>query len=232
MIDFQNVSVVYPNGAQALCDIDLRLEKGEFVFLVGATGSGKSTLLKLVYREVLPTRGAVVVAGDDITQLPSGRVPYLRRKLGVIFQDFRLLPQKTVYENVAYALHAIGVPYREIRRRVCTAVDLVGLGRKADAYPSQLSGGEQQRACIARAIANNPPILLADEPTGNLDPEMSQGIAQLLNDIHIRGTTVVVASHDMAVVNALRKRVVTLDHGRVTRDEPEGGYGPDEPQTP
>lgn len=231
MIDFQNVSVVYSNGAQALSDVDLRFEKGEFVFLVGPTGTGKSTLLKLVYREVLPARGAVVVAGENVTQLHPSRVPYLRRRLGVVFQDFRLLPQKTVYENVAYALHAIGVPYREIRRRVSTAVDLVGLGRKADAYPSQLSGGEQQRCSIARAIANNPPILLADEPTGNLDPEMSQGIAQLLNDIHIRGTTVVVASHDQAVVNALRKRVITLDHGRVVRDESGGGYGPDEPET-
>jgi len=232
MIDFQNVSVAYSNGVQALSDIDLHFEKGEFVFLVGPTGTGKSTLLKLIYRGVLPNKGRVTVMGEDVTTLPPSRVPHLRRRLGVVFQDFQLLPQKTVYENVAYALHAIGVPYREIRRRVCTAVDLVGLGRRADAYPSQLSGGEQQRCCIARAIVNNPPILLADEPTGNLDPEMSQGIAQLLNDIHIRGTTVVVASHDRAVVNALRKRVITLERGRVVRDEVGGGYSPDEFQTP
>lgn len=232
MIEFQNVSVVYPNGVQALRDICLNIEKGAFVFLVGATGTGKSTLLKLVYRELLPTEGTVTVCGEDVTRLPRHRVPLLRRRIGVVFQDFRLLPQKTVYENVAYALHVIGTPYREIRRRVCTAVDLVGLGRKADAFPFQLSGGEQQRACIARAIVNNPLILLADEPTGNLDPDMSLEIAQLLNDIHIRGTTVVVASHDTSIVNALRKRVVSLEHGAIVRDQLEGGYTPDEPQTP
>jgi cell division transport system ATP-binding protein len=230
MIEFQNVSVVYPNGAQALREVSLHIEKGEFLFLVGPTGTGKSTLLKLVYRELTPSQGQVVVNGEDVTRLPASRVPYLRRRIGVVFQDFRLLPQKTVYENVAYALHVIGTPYREIRRRVALAIDVVGLGRKADSYPGQLSGGEQQRACIARAIVNNPPILLADEPTGNLDPEMSQDIAQLLNDIHIRGTTVVVASHDIAIVNALRKRVVTLAHGRIARDEAGGGYSPDEPE--
>ncbi|MBI3945881.1 MAG: cell division ATP-binding protein FtsE [Armatimonadetes bacterium] len=232
MIEFRDVSVVYANGARALNHINLAIGKGEFVFLVGPTGTGKSTLLKLVYREVLPTEGTVCVGGQDITRLPGQRVPFLRRRIGVVFQDFRLLPQKTVYENVAYALHVIGTPYREIRKRVGAAVEMVGLGRKMDAFPGQLSGGEQQRASIARAIVNNPPILLADEPTGNLDPEMSQGIAQLLNDIHIRGTTVVVASHDAAVVNALRKRVVVLQHGEIIRDATGGGYGPDEPEIP
>ncbi len=231
MIEFQNVSVVYPNGVHALRQTTLTIPKGEFVFLVGPTGSGKSTLLKLIYREVLPTEGNVVVSGQEITRLPGSRVPHLRRRIGVVFQDFRLLPQKTVYENVAYALHVIGTPYREMRKRVSAAVDMVGLGRKADAYPAQLSGGEQQRASIARAIVNNPPILLADEPTGNLDPEMSQGIASLLTDINIRGTTVVVASHDTAVVNALRKRVLVLEQGVVVRDETGGGYHSDEPQT-
>lgn len=231
MIEFRNVSLTYPNGVQALQHIDCAIDKGEFVFLIGPTGTGKSTLLKLIYRELLPTEGTVIVQGEDITSLPKRRVPYLRRQIGVVFQDFRLLPQKTVYENIAYALHVTGTPYREIRRRVCAAVDMVGLGRKVDSYPAQLSGGEQQRASIARAIVNNPPILVADELTGNLDPEMSQGIAQLLCDINVRGTTVVVASHDMAIVNALRKRVITLRHGQVVRDETEGGYRPDEPQT-
>lgn len=230
MIEFQNVSVIYPNGTQALRHINLRVEKAGFLFLVGATGSGKSTLLKLVYRECLPTEGTVLVNGDDVTSLPRGRIPFLRRRIGVVFQDFRLLPQKTVYENVAYALHAIGAPYREIRKRVSTAVELVGLGRKLDCYPAQLSGGEQQRTSIARAIVNSPSILLADEPTGNLDPEMSQEIAHLLNDINIRGTTVVVASHDEAVVNALRKRVILLEHGAIARDTSGGGYTADGPQ--
>lgn len=230
MIEFRDVTVVYPNGVRALNHINLSIDKGEFVFLVGQTGTGKSTLLKLIYREVLPTEGTILVGQEEVTRLPKHRVPYLRRRIGVVFQDFRLLPQKTVYENVAYALHVIGAPYREIRKRVVAAIDVVGLGRKMDAFPAQLSGGEQQRASIARAIVNNPPILLADEPTGNLDPETSQGIAQLLNDIHIRGTTVVVASHDAAIVNTLRKRVVVLVQGEIVRDEATGGYTPDEPE--
>jgi cell division transport system ATP-binding protein len=231
MIEFRQVSVLYPSGVQALHKVDLRIDKGEFVFLVGPTGTGKSTLLKLIYREILPTEGTVIVAGEETTELPPARVPLLRRRIGVVFQDFRLLPQKTVYENVAYALRVIGTPYRDIRKRVSAAVQLVGLGRKMDAFPAELSGGEQQRASIARAIVNNPQILVADEPTGNLDPGMSQGIAQLLSDINIRGTTVVVSSHDAAVVNTMRKRVITLARGTIVRDESGGGYHPDEPET-
>ncbi|MHB0912107.1 MAG: cell division ATP-binding protein FtsE [Armatimonadota bacterium] len=224
MIEFIDVSVVYPNGIQALRDINLRIDKGEFVFVIGSTGTGKSTLLKLVYKEERPTRGKVIVAGQDVVRLRGGAVPRLRRGIGVVFQDFRLLPQKTVWENVAFALFVTGTPRRQIRTRVPEALELVGMIDRADAYPQQLSGGEQQRVSIARAIVNNPPIFLADEPTGNLDPDTSWDIIQLLNRIHLRGTTVVVATHDVHIVDRLSKRVVRLDEGSVARDEEKGKY--------
>ncbi len=224
MIQFDNVSVVYPNGTRAITNVDLTVGKGEFVFIVGATGSGKSTLLKLVYRELEPTRGKVIVAGRDISKIRRSLVPALRRNMGVVFQDFRLLPDKTVKENVGFALDVLGVSRREKHRKVPAALELVGLLRKADAMPHELSGGEQQRTCIARALVNNPPILLADEPTGNLDPETSWDIVQLLNEINIKGTTVVVATHDKYIVDGMAKRVVGIADGTVVRDTKRGFY--------
>jgi len=224
MIEFRNVWVSYPNDIQALRDVTLRIEKGEFAFVVGPTGTGKSTLLKLIYREETPTQGKVIVAGQDVTRLKGGRIPRLRRGIGVVFQDFRLLPQKTAWENVAFALYVTGAPRKDIRARVPEVLDLVGLRERADAYPHQLSGGEQQRISIARALVNNPPILLADEPTGNLDPDTSWDIIQLLSRINIRGTTVVVASHDQHIVDRMNKRVIALDRGAVARDEAKGRY--------
>lgn len=224
MIRFVDVSLAYPNGTVALRNIDLAIEKGEFVFLVGPSGMGKSSLLKLVYREERPSRGQVLVAGRDVSRLNRKQVPALRRSVGVIFQDFRLLPQRTVSENVGFALDVIGCPKREKHRRVPRALDLVGLSHKADAYPDELSGGEQQRVSIARALVNNPPILLADEPTGNLDPETSWTIMQLLAKINVKGTTVVVATHDRDVVDRMSRRVVTLDQGSIKDDRERGAY--------
>ena len=224
MIRFVDVSLAYPNGTVALRNIDLAIDKGEFVFLVGPSGMGKSSLLKLVYREERPSRGQVLVAGRDVSRLSRKQVPALRRSVGVIFQDFRLLPQRTVSENVGFALDVIGCPKREKHRRVPRALDLVGLSHKADAYPDELSGGEQQRVSIARALVNNPPILLADEPTGNLDPETSWTIMQLLAKINVKGTTVVVATHDRDVVDRMSRRVVTLDQGSIKDDRERGAY--------
>lgn len=224
MIEFKDVSVCYQNDIDALSDVNIVIEKGEFVFVVGTTGSGKSTLLSLVYREEKPTSGKVYVAGQDVTRLKGNRVPKLRRSVGVVFQDFRLLPQKTVWENVAFALYVTGASRKEIRARVPEMLELVQLAHRATAYPHQLSGGEQQRVSIARALINNPPILLADEPTGNLDPITSWDITQLLERINDRGTTVVIASHDQHVVDKLQKRVIALDGGRVVRDEAKGRY--------
>ena len=202
----------------------LRIEKGEFAFVVGPTGTGKSTLLRLIYGEEKPTRGCVLVAGRDVTKLRGGAIPRLRRTIGVVFQDFRLLPQKTIWENVSFALYVIGASRKDIDSRVPEVLELVGLLDRADAYPHQLSGGEQQRVSIARALVNNPPILLADEPTGNLDPDTSWDIIQLLARINIRGTTVVVASHDRHIVDRMNKRVIALDNGAIARDEAKGGY--------
>jgi cell division transport system ATP-binding protein len=227
MIRAANVSLTYENGVQALRNVSVAIEKGEFVFIVGATGTGKSTFLKLINREVVPTSGAVVVAGREVARMPHRQVPALRRHIGVVFQDFRLLPYRTVGENIAFALHVIGMAGKEIRRRVPVALDLVGLAHKADAFPHQLSGGEQQRASIARAIVNNPPILLADEPTGNLDPETSWEIVKLIEKINLKGTTVLVASHDHAIVDRLRRRVVEFEAGAVVRDEAAGRYRTD-----
>jgi cell division transport system ATP-binding protein len=228
MIQTINVSLSYNNGVQALRHVSVRIGKGEFVFVIGATGSGKSSFIKLINREEVPTTGQVLVMGRDVVRLRPRQVPGLRRSVGVVFQDFRLLPQRTVWENVAFALHVIGAPGRDIRRRTSAALELVNLSAKADAYPHEISGGEQQRASIARAIVNNPPILLADEPTGNLDPETSWEIIRLLEKINLKGTTVLVASHDKTIVDRLQKRVIVFDHGKVVRDEREGRYGAEE----
>jgi len=227
MVQFQDVSKCYPNGVVALRDISLRVDPGEFVFVVGPTGTGKSTLLKLITREEVPTAGRVLVGGRDVSALPHRAVASVRRGLGVVFQDFKLLPARTVFANVAFALRVIGTPAPEIRPRVLRALDLVGLADRADALPDQLSGGEQQRASIARAIVNDPPLLLADEPTGNLDPTSSWEIMQVLSRINLRGTTVIVTTHNKTIVDILRRRVVQLAGGRVVRDQPRGLYALD-----
>ncbi|MDH7600679.1 MAG: cell division ATP-binding protein FtsE [Armatimonadota bacterium] len=224
MIRFENVTVEYPNGVRALNDVNIHIGKGDFVFVVGPTGSGKSTLLKLVYREVAPTRGTVLLDGEDVGALKPAQVPYLRRKLGIVFQDFKLLPQKNVWENLAFAMRVIGKHPREIRRRISEVLDLVGLCHRCDAFPHQMSGGEQQRAAIARALVNYPTVLLADEPTGNLDPDTSWEIMQLLDQINTHGTTVLVATHDNQIVDRMKKRVIQLEAGYVVRDQQRGVY--------
>lgn len=223
MIHMEDVGLVYPDGTRALRSIDLHVERGEFVFLVGASGSGKSSLLGLVYRENVPTSGRVVVAGQDVARLPSSRVPYLRRQVGVVFQDFRILPEKTVWENVGFALDVLGASRREKHNKVSISLELVGLSDKGDAFPDQLSGGEQQRVSIARALVNAPPVLLADEPTGNLDPDISWDLVQLLDNISQRGTTVVVGTHDKYIVDRMQRRVVNLVQGTIVRDAKHGG---------
>ena len=226
MIRFEKVSKTYPGpGKPALDNVSIDIEKGEFVFLVGTSGSGKSTALRLVLRESRPTSGRVYVAGKEVNRLAGWKVPRLRRQIGTVFQDFRLLQSKTVSENVAFALQVIGKPKSEIDRVVPSTLELVGLEGKGDRLPDELSGGEQQRVAIARAFVNRPMILIADEPTGNLDPTTSAGIMKLLGRINETGTTVLMATHDEYVVDQMQKRVVELDHGRVTRDEARGGYG-------
>lgn len=233
MIEFVDVSLRYPNGTLALDRVSLTIEKGEFCFLVGPSGTGKSSLLKLVYREEVPTEGRVIVNGTDVATLPRREVPLLRRRIGVVFQDFRLLSQKTAAENVGYALDVIGMSRREKHRRIPRALELVDLLHKANAYPDELSGGEQQRVSLARALVNNPPILLADEPTGNLDPDASWNIIQLLSKINITGTTVLVATHDRDIVNRMARRVVTMADGRIVADRQEASYDvADEPFVP
>ena len=224
MIEFSNVSVTYKPDIRALVDVNLRIDQGEFAFIIGPTGTGKSTLLKLIYKEEKPTKGKVTVAGRDVTRMKGNAIARLRRSIGVVFQDFRLLPQKTAWENVAFALFVTGAPRRVIQTRVPTVLDLVGLADRTNAYPQQLSGGEQQRVSIARALVHNPPILLADEPTGNLDPDTSWDIIQLLNRINSRGTTVLVASHDQHIVDRMHRRVIGLDNGSIARDDAKGKY--------
>jgi cell division transport system ATP-binding protein len=225
MIRFENVTKAYRGDIVALRDLSLEIGKGEFVFLVGPSGSGKSTFLKLLLRDEVASRGRVLVAGRDIGRLGSWKVPQLRRNIGCVFQDYKLLPNKTVYENVAFALEVIGRPRTIVRTQVPQILDLVGLGKKADSFPTELSGGEQQRVSIARAFVNRPLILLADEPTGNLDPATTVGIMRLLDRINRTGTTVVMATHDQRIVDAMRRRVMELDHGSLVRDQARGVYG-------
>lgn len=224
MINVENVSKTYENGAIAVNNVSLKIEKGEFVFIVGSSGSGKSTLIKMLLKEVEPTEGIIKINKTDITKLKRHEIPYLRRKIGVVFQDFRLLPSKTVYENVAFAMQVVEASPKAIRRSVPAILSMVGLGKKMKAYPNQLSGGEQQRVALARAIINRPPILLADEPTGNLDPETAWEIMGLLKDINLRGTTVVIATHAKDIVDEMKQRVITLQKGVILRDIKEGGY--------
>jgi cell division transport system ATP-binding protein len=226
VIRFENVSATYPGHTKAaLSDVTVDIEKGEFVFLVGASGSGKSTFLRLVLREARATNGRVYVAGKEINRLASWKVPALRRQIGTVFQDFRLLPNKTVAENVAFALQVIGKSKAQINKVVPETLELVGLEGKGQRMPDELSGGEQQRVAVARAFVNRPMILIADEPTGNLDPTTSVGIMKLLDRINRTGTTVLMATHDSGVVDQMRKRVIELDDGRVIRDQSRGVYG-------
>jgi cell division transport system ATP-binding protein len=226
VIRLSNVTKHYPTQMRpALDDVSLEINKGEFAFLVGASGSGKSTFLRLVLREDRPTSGGVFVAGKDLSRMPNWKVPHLRRQIGAVFQDFRLLPNKTVEQNVAFALQVIGRPSAHIRKVVPEVIDLVGLAGKESRYPDELSGGEQQRVAVARAFVNRPMILIADEPTGNLDPATSVGIMRLLDRINRTGTTVVMATHDAAIVDQMRKRVIELENGHVVRDQSRGVYG-------
>ena len=220
-----DVSKVYPGGSMALQDVNVHIEPGEFVFVVGPSGAGKSTFIKMLFREVLPTTGSIFVNGMDILSLSPKEIPFMRRQLGIIFQDYRLLPDRTVYENVAFAMQVIEAPHRKIKRQVMNMLDLVGLRHRANAYPNELSGGEQQRIAIARAIVNDPVFVIADEPTGNLDPETSWDIMEIFKEINDTGTTIVMATHDKEVVDAMGKRVIAIEHGRIVRDEKEGVYG-------
>ena len=223
MIEFRNVSKVYDTGTEAVHNANFKIDKGEFAFLVGSSGSGKSTIIKMILKEEEPTSGNIIINGKDTTFLKANRVPYLRRSMGIVFQDFRLLPDKTVYENVAFAMYVVKATPKHIRRQVPMVLSLVGLSSKAKVYPNELSGGEQQRVALARAIVNNPSMLIADEPTGNLDPNTAWDIIGLLNDINLRGTTVVVATHAKDIVDKMNKRVIRVDHGNIVRDE-KGGY--------
>ncbi len=225
MIEFKNVSKIYDNDTVALKDIDLNVDKGEFIFMVGPSGSGKSTFIKLLIKEIDETKGNIFIAGRNICNLKNSRIPQLRRNIGCVFQDFKLLPNKTAFENVAFALEVIGRPGYEIKVQVPQVLKLVGLHTRESSYPHQLSGGEQQRISIARAFVNRPPILLADEPTGNLDPATSEGIMKILSRINLTGTTVVMATHDRSIVNSMRRRVVELEEGEIIRDQKRGVYG-------
>ncbi|MDE2573511.1 MAG: cell division ATP-binding protein FtsE [bacterium] len=224
MIELRSVSLTYPNGVRAIDALDLKIGKGEFVFLVGHSGTGKSSLLRLLYREQVPSSGDVCVDGVAVHRMRAGAVPRLRRNVGVVFQDFKLLGGKTVWENVAFALQVTGAKTRDVMRQVPRCLDLVGLSQKSRMFPHELSGGEQQRTAIARALVNNPKILLCDEPTGNLDPSNTTEIMELLQRINTKGTTVVVATHNQAVVDRMRKRVVRLENGRIVGDEERGFY--------
>ena len=224
MIEFRNVTKVYDTGTEAVKDASFFIDKGEFAFLVGSSGSGKSTLIKLILKEEEVSRGNIYINGKDITYLKQKRVPYLRRSMGVVFQDFRLLPDKTVYENVAFAMYIVKATPKHIRRQVPIVLSLVGLGNKAKVYPHELSGGEQQRVALARALVNNPSMIIADEPTGNLDPDTAWDIMNLLNEINARGTTVVMATHAKDIVDKMKKRVIEINSGVIVRDDSKGGY--------
>ena len=224
MIEFRNVSKTYDTGTEAVHNANFIIDKGDFAFLVGSSGSGKSTLIKLILKEEEPTSGNIIINGKDTTFLKPKRVPFLRRSMGVVFQDFRLLPDRTVYDNVAYAMYIVRATPKHIRRQVPMILSLVGLSNKAKMYPNELSGGEQQRVALARALVNNPSMLIADEPTGNLDPETAWDIMTLLSDINARGTTVVVATHAKDIVNKMKKRVIQIEEGNIIRDDKKGWY--------
>lgn len=224
MIEFRNVNKTYSTGTEAVKNANFVINKGEFAFLVGQSGSGKSTLIKLILKEEEPTSGNIIINGKDTTFLKQNRVPFLRRSMGVVFQDFRLLPDKTVYENVAFAMYIVKATPRHIRRQVPMVLSLVGLSGKAKMYPNELSGGEQQRVALARALVNNPSMIIADEPTGNLDPDTAWDIMNLLNDINLRGTTVVMATHAKDIVDKMAKRVIHIQNGEIVRDDKRGGY--------
>jgi cell division transport system ATP-binding protein len=224
IVTINDATVVYPGGHVAIEHLSVEIDRGEFAFITGPTGCGKSTLIKMLIREIEPAAGRVAIAGKDINTMPANRTPYLRRRIGTVFQDFKLLPNRNVYDNVAYALQVIGEPRSQIRRKVPEIIRLVGLQSKIHSYPDELSGGEQQRVSVARAFVNHPPLLLADEPTGNLDPDTSIGIMQLLYRINRTGTTVLVVTHDREMVDKMRRRVIALDEGRLVRDEAAAGY--------
>ena len=224
MIKFENVSKIYDNGFPALHDVSFEIEKGEFVFLVGSSAAGKSTIIKLIMKEEDATEGDITINGIDVCDLRRKEVPFFRRTIGVVFQDFRLLPNKTVQENVAYAMEIVGASGKDIRKNVPNVLSMVGLAHKAKMYPRQLSGGEQQRVAIARAIVNNPVVLIADEPTGNLDPDTAQEIMTILEDINRRGTTIIMATHAENIVNKMQKRVLVVEKGAIVRDEERGAY--------
>jgi cell division transport system ATP-binding protein len=224
MIEMHNVTKIYSNGVRALDNINIEIEKGEFVFLVGPSGAGKTSFMRLIFREEFPTEGFVIIDGRNIERLADYKVPYLRRNIGVVFQDFKLLKNRTIIENVAFALRVMEVPEERINPKALRALDIVGLADKKDSYPEELAGGEQQRVCIARALINDPAILLADEPTGNLDPAISREIMKALIQINQRGTTIVVATHDKAIVDQMKKRVIALVNGRIVKDENRGSY--------
>ncbi len=225
MITLSNVSKTYSTGAVAMDDVSVTIEKGEFVFIVGPSGAGKSTFMKMLLLEETPDRGDLIVNEHNLRELPKKKIPYLRRSMGVIFQDYRLLPDKTVYENVAFAMRIVEASRREMKQNIEKVLGLVGLKHKAKSFPAQLSGGEQQRVAIARAIVNNPVIVIADEPTGNLDPENSWEIMNIFEEINKSGTTIVMATHDKTIVDRMRRRVIALEKGKIVRDEAKGGYG-------
>ena len=224
LIRITDVQKIYKTGTVALYDVDLTISKGEFVFVIGASGSGKSTLIKMLYREEKPDKGSIVIGGINVAKLKDRKVYILRRKLGVVFQDFKLLPKLTVYENVAFAMEVFNYDKRKIYNRVMEVLDLVGLKGKARQYPDQLAGGEQQRVVIARAIVNNPKLLICDEPTGNLDPDTSMGIMKVLDDINKMGTTIIMTTHNRDIVNAMKKRVVVISEGKIIKDYERGNY--------
>lgn len=225
MIVMKDVHKTYPNGVTALNGINIEIDKGDFVYIVGPSGAGKSTFIKLLYREEIPTKGNLLIAGTDVNKIKEKDIPFFRRKIGVIFQDFRLLPRLTVYENIAFALEVIEESPRIIRKNVMEVLDLVGLRHKARFLPSELSGGEQQRVSIARAIVNRPSLVIADEPTGNLDPDTSWEIMDIFEEINLRGTTILMATHSKDIVNTLKKRVIAIENGVIVRDEDQGDYG-------
>ena len=224
MLEFIEVNKIYNNDVCALKDLSFKVEDGEFVFLIGASGAGKTSIIKMLLREIKPTSGEIIVDNVNIVKLRNRKIPQLRKTMGVVFQDFRLLEGKTVFDNIKYPLQILGVSKRVITKRVTEILDLVGLSDRANSFPNQLSGGEQQRVCIARALVNKPKYLIADEPTGNLDPNTSEGIMKLLLDVNAKGTTVIVSTHDRDIVNKLKKRVISMDHGEMINDEERGGY--------